>query len=184
MKIRLKLKALAGLAVLCVVSTAVSLAQKPNGPSGKSNIAHLYLEEKNPADWLPVAGGAWGKLVYMMSGRSFAFVFNGHRLDPGIPYTLIYYPDPWPGHGSMCLGNGVADESGDVHIKGIANTGSLPMPGDLNGNPDTTTYGSQTGAKIWLVLSSDITCRGHYMAGWHPTQYLFEMQLINYTKTE
>ncbi len=184
MKHGVRLTTFAALAVVCLVSTAVLRAGQFSGPSGNSNIAHLYLEEKNPANWLPVPGGAWGKLVYTMSGPSFAYVFNGHKLDRGIAYTLIYYPDPWPGHGAMCLGNGVADTTGDVHMKEMVDTGSLPIPGDQNGNPSSTTYGPQTGAKIWLVLSGDVSCSARYMIAWHPTQYLFEMQLINYAKTE
>jgi hypothetical protein len=181
---KLRCTMLVAVAALCLASAAVVLADQPSGRSGNSNSAHLYLQEKNPANWLPVAGGAWGKMVYTLSGKSFTFVFNGHKLDAGIPYTLIYYPDPWPGNGSICLGSGVADRTGDIHIKGIVNTGNLPIPGDLNGNAGTTTYGSQTGAKIWLVLSGDIGCSRHYMAGWHPTEYLFEMHLINYIETE
>lgn len=109
-------------------------------------------------------------------------MFNGHKLDAGITYTLIYYPDPWPGLGAKCLGSGVAGTTGDIHIMGSQDTGSLPIPSDLNANPATTTEPPNTGAKIWLVLTSDINCSAARMSYWHPTEYLFEMQLINYTQ--
>jgi hypothetical protein len=176
-------KMLIGLSLFYFGSVTV-LSQKPNAPSGNSNMAHLYLAEKNPANWVPVPGGAWGKMVYTTSGASFGFVFNGHKLDSDIAYTLMYYPDPWPGNGAICLGQGVGDASGNVHIQGNLKTGDLPVASDQNATSGTTTYDSQqTGAKIWLVLSSDVSCSGHHIVSWHPTEYLFEMHLINFTQT-
>ena len=60
-----------------------------NGQAGKSNIAHLYLFEKDTS-WDVVTGGAWGKMKYTLSGPVFEFVFNGHGLMPDANYTLIY----------------------------------------------------------------------------------------------
>jgi hypothetical protein len=121
------------------------LAEKPGstltGPAGKSNTAHLYLHEKD-ADWNIVDDGAWGKMTYNLSGSTFDFVFNGHNLKGIVDteYTLIYYPDPWPGEGLICLGTGTVDEFGDVHIMGSVDTGNLED------------------AKIWLVLSDHVEC--------------------------
>lgn len=146
----------------------------PNGSAGNSNIAHLYLFEKDPATWEIVEGGAWGKMQYKLSGETFDFVFNGHNLEPGLEYILIYYPDPWPGIGLICLGNGIVNEEGDIHIAASVNTGDLPAPYDEN---------IENGAKIWLVLSSDVDCRNQEMIGWHPTDYLFEYDLIIFDST-
>jgi len=63
-------------------------AKVPNGPAGKSNVAHLYLFEKDPATWEIVEEGAWGKMKYNLAGSEFEFVFNGHGLEPGSDYTL------------------------------------------------------------------------------------------------
>ena len=178
------LKPVAVLATAALFSCVLAFAQTSSAPAGNSNIAHLYLVEKDPANFQPVPGGAWGKLVYARSGPSFDFVFNGHKLDAGIAYTLIYYPDPWPGNGAKCLGNAVADTNGDVHIQGRRNTGNLPIATDLNANPETTTEPPQTGAKIWLVLTGDVNCTSATMVNYHPTEYLFEMHLITYTKTQ
>ncbi len=173
---------LAGLSGLVLFSVSLLLSQGPSGQPGNSNIGHLYLAEKDPTNFQVVPGGAWGKLVYRRSGRTFDYVFNGHKLDAGIAYTLLYYPDPWPGSGAKCLGSGVADADGNIHIQGTPDTGSLPIPGDLNAAPETTTEPPNTGAKIWLVLTGDVNCNGAGMITWHPTEYLFEMQLINYAK--
>lgn len=148
--------------------------------AGKSNTGHLYLHEKAPETWEIIEDGAWGKMKFNLSGESLKFVFNGHELEPDFAYTLIYYPDPWPGEGLICLGDGVADESGNVHIKGTAETTDLPAVWDEN---------SEDGAKIWLVLSPDVDCGEEegevpQMLGWLPTEYLFEYDLIEFDDTD
>ena len=159
------------LSLIAVIIVPV-IAKGPSKPAGKSNIAHLYLHEKDPDTWEIVDDGAWGKMKYNLSGSEFDFVFNGHALEPGQDYTLIYYPDPWPGNGLIELGSGIANDDGDVHIAESVNTGDLPAESDDN-DPD--------GAKIWLVLSSD--CDGE-LVGWNPTEYLFEYDLITFDDTD
>ena len=151
------------LIVLLIGALSIGVLAGKTGQAGKSNTAHLYLHEKVPADlWPIVEDGAWGKMKYNLSGETFDFVFNGHGLVEGTEYTLIYYPDPWPGNGLICLGTGTVDEFGDVHIMGSVDTGDL------------------TDAKIWLVLSDDVDS---IMTGWNPTEYLFEYDLITFEYT-
>ncbi len=150
----------------------LSQACGPNEPAGKSHVSHLYLYEKNPTTWDVISNGSWGKMKYGVSGEEFEFVFNGHNLTSGQNYTLIYYPDPWPGEGLICLGNGTANEEGNVHIAESVDTGNLPSEDDEN-----------ECAKIWLVLSSDVDCENSKMIGWNPAEYLFEHNLINFSKT-
>ena len=57
-------------------------------------------------------------MKYSLSGETFDFVFNGHGLEVDEEYMLIYYPDPWPGTGLICLGEGTANGGGEVHIAG------------------------------------------------------------------
>ena len=167
-----------------------------SGPAGKSKTGHLYLYEKvEPPQpyppgtpWEIVEDGSWGKLKYPLQGPTFKFVFNGHDLEPEVDYTLIYYPDPWPGTGLICLGFATSNRGGNVHIMGSPDTGDLPIANDLN-NPDNPNHeacitGSTCieGAKIWLVLSSDVDCEAQAMIGWNPTEYLFEDVGIFYTK--
>lgn len=173
---------------LVLALTVVSLLVVPvfaagkNGPAGKSNIGHVSLYEKNAdTDWTIVEDGAWGKYNYKLSGEGeetgISGVFNGHGLVAGEDYSLIYYPEvapnPWPagGYEVVVIGDGTANENGDVHIKGAAAIGSpdeQPTVGD---------YVGETGDKVWLVLSSDIT--DGVMTGWNPAEYLFEQALIN-----
>ena len=55
-------KVLVGAATSAVMLSAMvipALAKGPSAPAGNSNQAHLYLYEKNPADWSIVDGGAY-----------------------------------------------------------------------------------------------------------------------------
>ena len=161
------------------------LAVGPSKPAGKSDIAHLYLYEKTPAEltdpptpWEIVEGGAWGKMKYNTSGPEFDFVFNGHGLEPEADYTLIYYPDGWPGEDLIYLGSGTVNEEGNIHIaESVEGIECLPIEGDEN---------EEEGAKIWLVLSADVDCGNgdSHMTGWNPLEYLFEFELITFNAEE
>ena len=158
--------------VLSLLVALPMIAGGPTGPAGKSNVGHLSLFEKDPATWEIIEGGAWGKMTYNLSGPEFEFVFNGHGLEAGVEYRLIYYPDPWPGTGLICLGTATANGGGNVHIAASVDTGDLPIEADTN-----------QGAKIWLVLAADVTCDGVWSA-WNPTEYLFEYDLITFDDTD
>jgi len=154
-----------------LVGTWASAQNGPSQNAGKSNKGHLYLFEKTgEPDWDIVDEGAWGKMQFNRSGPTLDFVFNGHRVSDGEDYTLIYYPDPWPGNGLICLGTGTGNSENDVHIKG-----SVDPEADL---PDLIVDSNEDGAKIWLVLSSDVDCVSQNMIGWQPGEYLFEGELF------
>ena len=156
-----------------VVSAAAvgTVMAKKDGQAGKSNVAHLYLYEKDPATWDIVEDGAWGKMKYNLEGPEFDFVFNGHGLEPNTEYTLIYYADPWPGTGGCDIASGTSNEDGNIHLADSADIGTIPVDADVNDE-----------AKIWLVLSDDYNADTDRMSGWDPTEYLFENNLITYTK--
>ncbi len=177
-------------AALVIVPMASAKNPKgPSGPAGASDVGHLYLYQKiEPPQpyppntpWVIDKEGAWGKMMYRLSGPVFQYVFNGHKLAPQEQYTLIYYADPWPGNGLICLGSGTANRGGNVNIAASASIGTdLPIPADLN-NPENPGHGNCVlnstcidGAKIWLVLSSDVDCGGRTMVGWDASEYLFE----------
>ena len=98
--------------------------------------------------------------------------FQAWGLEPYTDYTLIRYTDPWPGSPVDCVEQwwtpyqetegdsykNVADKRGKYHITG-------PWP---DGGP-----------KVWLVLSDDVNCELGKMTGWHPSEYLFENNLID-----
>ena len=140
----------------------------------------------------------WGKLNYSLWGDTFKFSFSGRGLPPETNYTLIYYPDPWPGSGLICLGRGQTTpawgkghgkrghdkpgkwghKGGNLNIHGKVETlTGLPINTDTNFNP--TGSSGAVGAKIWLVLSDDVQCTPDpHMLSWNPTEYLFEYNLI------
>ncbi len=163
---------LAVLAGLALGATA-ALAAKGDNPAN-DNPNNLYLYQKG-ASWDIVWDGAWGKLNFSLSGdpTNVTGVFNGHGLVAGTDYSLIYYPEvaPWPAP-VVVIGKGTADVYGNVHITGTATIG---LPDD---QPTVGDYIGQTGDKIWLVLSSDINDISK-LAGWNPSEYLFEHNLIN-----
>jgi predicted ribosomally synthesized peptide with SipW-like signal peptide len=140
----------------------------------------LRLENKDVAgptpktgEWRLILGdGIYGDLTYNMKGPTFDYTFNGYGLTDAIDYSLIYYPDPWPGTGLIVLGSGTPT-GGTLTLSGSKNIGDLPAAGDAN---------APGGAKIWLVLSSDI--EGNHMKGWNPGSYLFETCLIKYDDTD
>ena len=140
----------------------------------------------------------WGQMKYNLMGPEFQFSFQGKNLVPEVDYTLIYYPDPWPGLGLVCLGTGKTNAGGNLQIHGkqqflyAAEEGQeafpmgLPMPYDGNYLPGSDLSGA-VGAKIWLVLSADVSCPSEEvgamestLVGWNPASYLFEGNLIIY----
>ena len=64
-------------------------------------------------------------MEYKLSGSEFDFLFKGKGLEADAEYTLIYYPDSWPGNGLLCLGSATANNGGNVHIDGSVDTGDL-----------------------------------------------------------
>lgn len=181
------------LIVLSMIVMVPVIAEGPTDKAGESHMAHLYLYERDPDTWEIVPGGRWGKMSYVWKGPNLDLVVNAHGFDPADEddeYCLIYYPDPWPGTGLICLGEGVVEENPvldefgdpvdpaqytyDLHIesKGINDVGDLPKIFDNNSE-----------AKIWLVLSDDVDCDpvgGTSMTGWNPTDYLFDYDTIVY----
>lgn len=131
----------------------------------------LMLWEKDPSDWSIIEGGASAELTYKAEGPTFDFTLNGTVPVPGQAYTLIYYPDPWPGNNLIVLGSDDDTDDGSVLIDGnVEEITGLPIDGvDAN---------SPTGAKIWLVLSADVNTTLKKMITWRPMDYLFEDHLI------
>jgi predicted ribosomally synthesized peptide with SipW-like signal peptide len=123
----------------------------------------LLLENKNPTTWEVIADGKYGEFTYDTVADTFEF--KGYGLVAATGYSLIYYKDKWPGTGSVLLASG----TGTDFMTGKTGTlPTIPQADDLN---------YPVGGKIWLVLSSDYD--GTKMTAWNPTNYLFEMHLIN-----
>ena len=145
----------------------------------------LLLYEKDPVTWDIVPDGASGELIFGSARPTFCFSLCANGLEGNQNYTLIYYPDPspdpfqWPVIGVICLGEATSDQHGRLRLQvqytDELNIGDLPKEHDNN---------YPTGAKIWLVLSSDVDCVNQTMTAWNPTEYLFENNLITYDDTE
>ena len=158
---------------LCAIPVMAAKGDTPandkEGGVGESDNAFLYLYEKD-ADWEIVWDGAWGKMQFNLRGSTFDFVFNGKGLTAGEDYTLIYYGDEthndqWPY--ATCIASGTANNGGNIHLAGSHDFGY-----DL------------ANAKIWLITSDDVNCNEGTMTGWHPTEYLFEHNVISYDDTD
>lgn len=172
--------AVLGIAAAMVLATSFAVV----GDAGPKKM-NLLLYQKDPDTWDVVEGGAWGSLRFATSGEEFEFKFNGHDYDsedgmgliPDVYYTLIYFPDPWPGEGLIKLGEGMSHlcylnyPYVMIQIVGSCDTGDLPKEFD-----------DGDGAKIWLVLSDDLG--DDCMTGWNPTCYLFESKLIQFEDTD
>lgn len=154
-------------------ATSLSLYQKCTNPG---NVCPT-----DPGPWPKLAGSARrGTLAYNLWGSKFTFTFSGQRLTKNKLYTLIYYPDPWPGNGLICLSASTkANLLGNLSISRSINLKtSLPTQADANFAT------SAPGAKIWLVPSADVNCNTKQMVNWNPGEILFENNSIIYTDTD
>lgn len=201
------MKKAAVMMVFMMVTVLASAAMAGPGGPGKEMIGiktgQLFLFQKcddsgcptEAGPWPILLTGRWGQLHYNLLGEKFWFAFEGKKLEPNTKYTLIYYPDPWPGENLVCLGSGKSSRAGNLQIHGgreildlDGNHSGLPAKYDGNFLPQGTS--GAIGAKIWLVPSADVDCDGEpdatpdpvppQMIGWTPEDYLFEGNLIVY----
>jgi hypothetical protein len=127
------------------------------------DVRKMKLIERD-ANMVAVPGGKNAQLTLVRNGGAYELI--GTAPVASTAYSLIYYPDPWPGTGLKVIGSGTSDVSGNVAISGTFAFNTIPIGGDTN-NPN---------AKIWLILSADTD--GTQMTGWNPTSYLFEETLL------
>jgi len=85
----------------------------------------------------------------MSYGREGPALDSFQRIPPAprVSYTLIYFPDPWPADGLICLATATGDPEGTVQVRGAVPIAHLPAKYDAN---------YPAGAKMRLVLSDDI----------------------------
>lgn len=177
-------------ALVMVGIAGVAASQSASAGNGviANSTGSLLLVQKCSVETCPTLPGPWsalpnsnrvGSLSYSLAGPNFAFSFLGKNLTPRKEYTLIYYPDPWPGNDLSCLASGTANPAGNITLSGQPTTGNLPKAIDANFK------GSAPGAKIWLVPTNDVLCNSvsSKMTGWHPEEILFEYNPIVYVDT-
>jgi hypothetical protein len=153
--------------IFAAMTVLLALAVAPVAAAGHAQVVKLI--EKTPVaegPYIPILNGAFGSIMY----QDDKFVFDGHKLDPGVDYTLISYSEPW-GTEIVILGTGKSTAQGNLLIKG----GAVGLVYNSYPTPTSNEY-SGTGAKIWLVPSSDLA--GTFFNAWNPQNYLFETSLI------
>ncbi|RLG14552.1 MAG: hypothetical protein DRN66_01650, partial [Candidatus Nanohalarchaeota archaeon] len=158
---------------------------KDESVTGEDSI--LILENKN-STWQPITGdGIQATLEYNDMGPEFEYELTATGLQTNTQYSLIYYADEpdrfnnWGGDnpGALIV-EATSDSNGNLVVSGSAAIGmNLPSYPDANmdinehnycGAPDF--YSHCTGAKIWLVPSSDYS--EPKLTAWNPDNYLFE----------
>ena len=137
-----------------------------SGLAADRNVA--YLHQKDLGNWSYNLKGAWGKLTWSTTEGKTRFIFKGRKLRPNFSYTLVNFVDPFPGTGSICIAKSTSDGDGNLRLNGIIH-GPLPRKYDQN---------RDTGAKIWLVNSSDIDCQNQKFLEGEPENYLYDSRRI------
>lgn len=148
-----------------LVAVLVGPVASGNPLTGKN---YTFLHQKDPRTWSYDLQGAWGKLAWITTDKQTRFVFDGRKLRTKFQYTLIYFPDPIPGEGLICIGTSKSDRQGNLHIEGKV-FGPLPKQYDKN-------FG--VGAKIWLVHAADLSCRDQKFVKGNPEYYLYGTRWI------
>jgi len=127
--------------------------------------------QKNLDTWEPIVDGTTAEIEYTVLGSE--FVVNG--IPPG--YTLVYYPNTEGDVFATNIANVIALDEGANNIP------SLPIALDVGDDYCTNGYNPDAkvcnGAKLWLIPGD-----GSNLNSWiEPEDYLFETDLITYTKT-
>lgn len=153
------------------------------------------LYAKDTTTWNPIPGGGRGLLMYDAKGPNFCFLFTADKLTASTDYSLIYYADQpnrfvnWGGnYPGAFIASGKSDKYGAICLMGSVNLGmNLPSPPDLNADPIHSSLGpGVTGAKVWLVPTSDYDKTACKVINWDPTKFLFDdsSRLVNYCDTD
>jgi hypothetical protein len=154
----------------------------------------LTLENKNPMTWTIINDGISATLTFGTIGPKFTGTLTTNGLTPGTNnYALIYKPDTanrfvnWNGAGGVVIttfsGNGVfLINTPLVNLPIAADWNAIANPDYCNKNNGFDSYAHCTGAKIWIVPTSDLTSGSVLpLTVWNPTTYLFETDLVTYT---
>ena len=138
-------------------------AEQVSGPGPIASSGKLNLVEKDPVTW--EVGGASGVVTYSFDSAQLTADFVGTVPVAGADYSLIYYPDPWPGNGGCKINTATAV---DNNLTISSGTCTVPAAaGDKN---------MPAGIKLWVVLDSHHD--GNKMTNWAPSSYLFDVHLL------
>jgi hypothetical protein len=129
------------------------------------DLDNMKIVQKDSTTWLPVVGGMQGTFAVNKN----RFMFSASKLTPSTSYSLISFVEPW-GSVNTVLATGTSGKKGNLVISGKSFEGSL-----VYNTYTTGEYAGLTGAKIWLVPTSDLN--GGVLA-WNPNAFLYETHLI------
>jgi hypothetical protein len=156
-------------------------------------ILNLCAKDSTTPTWQCIPG-ATGTLTFGTEGQKFTGTLTTSGLQDK-DYALIYYKDQADRFNSWNGADGVVIKTfhdNQINLAIDNDIGSLPKAGDWNIAPDKDYcaghngfdyYAHCTGAKIWIVPTSDLTSGSVLpLTVWNPTTYLFETDLVTYTK--
>ncbi len=180
--IAISMVALMTLPILQVLAINPDSKATTNGLE-KSKNTHLYLfeKEKTEENWEIADGPKWAKMNF--NNKQNKYVLNAHGLTPESDFELICYLDPWPGEGSIWLGNGTSDEAGNLHIANVIDIEEIHQAAftKFEGHEEDIDYSVLgVGSKIWLVPAADFDEDAQVMEGWNPGEILFEFNLLTH----
>ncbi|MCX6821777.1 MAG: hypothetical protein NTW30_03285 [Candidatus Aenigmarchaeota archaeon] len=162
-----------------------------------TTILNLCAKDSTTPTWQCLTNGATGTLTFGTVGPTFKGTLITHGLIDG-NYALIYKPDTadrfttWTGIGGKVIATFTGAQTNGISLPIDTNLGiNLPIPADWNAVPPADycnkvntwdSYAHCTGAKIWIVPTSDLTGSNNLpLTAWNPTTYLFETDLVTYT---
>jgi len=154
----------------------------------------LNLCQKNPTTWQCISG-ATAVLTFGTVGPKFTGTLTTAGLVANKDYALIYKPDKadrfvdWNGAGGVVIATWNGNVAGlpidnnlGFNLPIPADWNNAPVPDYCNKNNGYDSYAHCTGAKIWIVPTSDLTSGPVLpLTTWNPTTYLFETDLVTYT---
>jgi len=183
----------------CLAMAVPVLATSGVGLSGTVYDSLLMLENKTPsatAPWTVKTGDdIGGTFGYNNSGTSLIWGLEAEGIADGT-YALIYYADaPGDRFGEWGGDNPGAVISNTIVVSGnaVSTSGTIDLGMDLPCAPDanqfehdyTSEYGTDHGAKIWLIPVAALSSGVLPVQAWPPTDnWLFETDLITYNDTE
>ena len=170
--------------------------------TGENAMVDVTMSHKNDT-WVPI--GEPSLLAYAPMGNEFYFELDAVGLDTETPYSLIYYADEVYDETDVPLpdGKNIGDDKwggtnepagtaiGDsFEVASETITGHYNLGMDVPCMPDEN---FDEGAKVWVILTSDLSGGSLPMDGWNTDDYLFEYSeildldytdLVRYTDTD
>jgi hypothetical protein len=142
--------------------------------AGNGMISNLLVVKSGEPDWNvlsgPGLGGAYATLTYESSGPTFRFRLDAQGLPPSTAYLLVQFNDPWPGVPAEDIAAVMSNDAGGITLGWTEHEFNRDM---LTGEP-----------KIWLVSAAHVDTNNDEFTSWSPTEYLFEIDFLNYDDTD